>query len=251
MKTWLRTDFPLNRYAFEVPIRAITFDCAQTLIEVAWNPEFNLCEAARTIGLRLPQEAASAYRDLFQTRMPQFLEMNLKRSATEGRKFYEALTRDWLSNIGCESERAEDVTNAAEQLVFGPDTRVFQVYAETAEALKNLAAKDFVLGVISNWDYSLHRVLEMFGLDRYFSATVASLEEGVEKPDPKLFQIALAKLGCKAEETFHIGDDPIDDIQGATRSGIRAALIDRTQVANLPGRLSSLLQISEAIACLD
>jgi putative hydrolase of the HAD superfamily len=234
-----------------VPIKAITFDCAQTLVDVAWNPEFSLCQAARFIGLNLPQGAELSYSALYKSRFPQFLQMNLTRSAVEARKFHERLSRDWLAEIGLDPERASELTSAAEHLIFGPDSTVFRVYSETVEALRSLRANNFVLGVVSNWDYSLHRVLDMFGLTRFISAAVASLEEGVEKPDPKLFEIALAKLGCRPEETLHIGDDPIDDIEGARNSGIRALLIDRTRAANIPGRLSSLLQVPEAIACLD
>jgi FMN phosphatase YigB (HAD superfamily) len=233
-----------------VPIKAITFDCAQTLVEVAWNPEFSLCQAARAIGISLPQDAELRYSTLYKMRLPQFVQMNLARSAAEGRLFYERLSRDWLAEIGCDPGRAAEVTATAENLIFGPDSTVFRVYSETVEALRSLRAKNFVLGVVSNWDYSLHRVLDMFGLSMFLTTAVASLEEGVEKPDPKLFEIALARLGCRPEETFHVGDDPVDDIQGAGASGIRAALIDRTRDASIPARLSSLLQISEAIECL-
>jgi REG-2-like HAD superfamily hydrolase len=234
-----------------VQIKAITFDCAQTLIDVAWKPELYLCRAAKSIGLELPERASEAYGALYQERLPQFFEVNLLRSSQEGRKFYELLNHDWLKELGCDSSRASELTNAAEDLIFGPGSSVFRIYAETVEALKNLRSKNFILGVVSNWDYSLHRVLEMFGLSRFITASVASLEEGIEKPDPRLFEIVLSKLGCRPEETFHVGDDPIDDIQGAERSGMRAALIDRTRAADIPGRLNSLLQISEAIACLD
>ena len=87
----------------------------------------------------------------------------------------------------------------------------------------------------------------MFGLTDYFEHVVASLEEGVEKPDPRLFQIVLDRLGVEAENALHVGDSPRDDWQGATDAGMRALVIDRGNPAPSEARITSLAQLPEAV----
>jgi putative hydrolase of the HAD superfamily len=60
------------------------------------------------------------------------------------------------------------------------------------------------------------------GLDRYVDALVVSEEAGVSKPDPGIFEIALERLGCAADEAVMVGDSWAADIIGARAAGIRA-----------------------------
>ncbi|HXH61298.1 MAG TPA: HAD-IA family hydrolase, partial [Fimbriimonadaceae bacterium] len=99
----------------------------------------------------------------------------------------------------------------------------------------------------SNWDNSLHRTLEMHDLTRYFDAVVASLEEGVEKPDPRIFQIALERLGVPPESALHVGDNPVDDWQGAKSAGIKALVIDRDNETQSDILINSLHQLAEML----
>jgi putative hydrolase of the HAD superfamily len=105
--------------------------------------------------------------------------------------------------------------------------------------------------VISNWDYSLHRVLKMFGIYERFVVVKASLEEGVEKPDPRLFQITLQEAGFSPHETFHVGDDLVDDVEGANRFGIRSTLIDRSLAKTERPVICTLADLPEAFGWID
>src|SRR5258708_2366530 len=53
-----------------------------------------------------------------------------------------------------------------------------------------------------------------------------SQEEGVEKPDPRIFEIALARCGARPEATVHVGDFYHVDVEGARAAGLRAVLLD-------------------------
>ncbi|MEM3011015.1 MAG: HAD-IA family hydrolase, partial [Candidatus Bathyarchaeia archaeon] len=67
-----------------------------------------------------------------------------------------------------------------------------------------------------------------------------SAEVGWRKPHPKIFQEALRRLGAKAEETVFVGDNPIDDVQGAKNVGMKAIFI--------PSQFSSL-EDSQKASC--
>jgi len=59
------------------------------------------------------------------------------------------------------------------------------------------------------------------GFEPYFAAIVVSEDAGFEKPDPRIFHTALAKLGVDAKETVMIGDHTKGDIEGANRAGLK------------------------------
>ena len=59
-----------------------------------------------------------------------------------------------------------------------------------------------------------------------FDVIFDSHREGVEKPDPRFFQIALERSGARAESTMHVGDLYHVDVAGARAAGITPALLD-------------------------
>jgi putative hydrolase of the HAD superfamily len=64
------------------------------------------------------------------------------------------------------------------------------------------------------------RVREQWPLDIRFDAVVISCEVGVSKPDPRIYQLCLDRLGLPARETLFV-DDRADNIEGAARVGLR------------------------------
>ena len=62
--------------------------------------------------------------------------------------------------------------------------------------------------------------LKVLKLAPYVQALVTSEEAGVEKPHPRIFQLALKKLGILPGEACLVGDDPVADVEGANRVGI-------------------------------
>ena len=67
--------------------------------------------------------------------------------------------------------------------------------------------------------------LEGMGIRRYFDLIVTSAEEGVAKPDPGIFRIALNRAGCAPEQAFMIGDRIDNDIVPAKQMGMKTVRI--------------------------
>ena len=93
-------------------------------------------------------------------------------------------------------------------------------------ALERLRARVPRLVVVSNANGRLHVVMERLGLARFFDVMLDSHLEGVEKPDPRLFELALERAGGRKETTLHVGDFYWIDVQGARAAGLRAVLLD-------------------------
>ncbi len=98
-------------------------------------------------------------------------------------------------------------------------------YPEVAGALESLKRR-FKIGVISNADTKpLRGNLEDAGLS--FDTVVTSESAQAYKPDPRIFEQALAKLSLTPEQVAHVGDSPEEDIAPAKALGMTAVWIKR------------------------
>jgi HAD superfamily hydrolase (TIGR01509 family) len=100
------------------------------------------------------------------------------------------------------------------------------VPAEVLPALAALRAKGLRLVVLSNANGTLHRAFDRLGLTSSFDLIFDSHLEGVEKPDPRFFHIALQRAGADAGTTMHVGDLYHVDVVGARAAGLTPALLD-------------------------
>ena len=99
------------------------------------------------------------------------------------------------------------------------------VPTETRDALRRLQAAGLRLGVVSNSEGRVHEALDAAGLREFFDAVVDSGLVGIEKPDPRIFHIALEELGVRPEEAIYVGDLYDVDVLGARAAGIDAVLL--------------------------
>ena len=86
--------------------------------------------------------------------------------------------------------------------------------------------ESFRLGIVSNASGSVRAAFERIGLARYFEVIVDSGVEGVEKPDPRIFRLALERMGERAERAAYVGDIYHVDVIGARAAGLRPVLLD-------------------------
>ena len=82
------------------------------------------------------------------------------------------------------------------------------------------------VAAISNSNGSVASVLAAVGLGPYLDFVVDSGEVGIEKPDPRIFELALARADVAPAEAAYIGDFYSIDVKGATAAGLRAVLLD-------------------------
>jgi putative hydrolase of the HAD superfamily len=122
----------------------------------------------------------------------------------------------------------------------------FRAYPEVPGVLARLRAGGARLAVVSNWDVSLHDVLERTGLRALVDAVVISAELGAAKPDPAIFRAALDRLGATATEAIHVGDSVEHDIAGARAAGLEAVLVARNG-AEAPAGLRVVASLDELL----
>ena len=100
---------------------------------------------------------------------------------------------------------------------------------EAVSTLMRLKSEGAIVGVISNFDYRLYRILDGLGVAKHLDSVTISSEAGYAKPDPAVFGVALAKHGLSPSAALHVGDVEQLDVIGARAAGLMAVLFDPQQ----------------------
>jgi len=200
--------------------RAIFFDAGNTLLQI------NYVAVAEQLGLRgvprSPEEVAQA-----EYRARVRLDPHLAPGAsTENRSVAGNYFRYLLEELGItdpETSRALAEWRRSYNLPVGLWN---QADPEAESVLRRLHAEGVGAGVISNSNGSVRQILEELGLARYLDFILDSAVVGVEKPDPRIFGLALAAARVRPEAAVYIGDLYSVDVLGARRAGLKAILLD-------------------------
>lgn len=80
------------------------------------------------------------------------------------------------------------------------------------------------LVALTNGNADVHRI----GMGHYFVAAHSAVEVGAAKPERPMFEAAASSTGVPLETLIHVGDDPVTDVTGAARHGLRAIWLNRS-----------------------
>lgn len=103
---------------------------------------------------------------------------------------------------------------------------LWEVVPDEVRSLLDRASGRYRMAVISNANGTVRAKLERVGLAGYFEAILDSHEEGIEKPDPRIFKRAMERLGARPEDSLYVGDFYHIDVVGARAAGMEAVLLD-------------------------
>jgi len=136
------------------------------------------------------------------------------------------------------------------------------LFPDTIPAVEKLGKSNYVLGIVGNtlfWPSSYTRfILEKLGLARYLKLQVYADEDGVSKPDRRIFLRFCEKASVSPDEVLHVGDSIVEDVGGAISASMKVALVDRARRESEPlvlkrvglAIIGSLEQIPQAVEML-
>ena len=208
-------------------IFTITFDMDDTL----WDFQ-SAMENALTVTLERLRDMApgDAARQLTVQRMMAIRDevaSELGEGATTQEEIrYTAMVRT-LERVGF---RARGAAEELYRLYWEARVAGARPYDYVAGVLAELKGR-FRLGIISNGN----NTPQMVGLDDVFDFTVFAHECGFPKPDPRIFEFALAKFGDKPESVAHVGDSLPSDVLGANNYGALSVWLNRDGIVNETG----------------
>jgi putative hydrolase of the HAD superfamily len=124
----------------------------------------------------------------------------------------------------------------------------WSVYSDVAPTLAALREGGYALAIVSNWDSTLGRLLDVHGLSSSFSAILISAIEKSAKPHAEIFHRACERLGLGTEEALHVGDSLEEDYRGARAAGLSALLLDREgRHSDVEERIATLAELPERL----
>ncbi len=200
-------------------IRAVFFDIGNTLFFYNYPFLSDLLKERFEID-RHPQELEAVHYSLNEV---------IQQKVKEHRD-HQTLVREvyalWLDELGVDGERIPRIVD-----VVGAHPFPHMFWARIGEGVRDtlewLRERHVKLGVISNAEGQIQRLLEHVGVHEYFGVVLDSKVVGVEKPDVRIFEKALDALGVAADEALHVGDLVEADVRGARDAGITPVLVDR------------------------
>ncbi len=203
------------------PLDCVLFDAGDTLLAPAPSFQGRFVAVAADQGLPL-EEAAVDAAIAAAVRAAAWPE-DWTDPATQ-REFWMGFYREILTSLG----HADDGLQLAEALFASfSDPASYQLFDDVRPALEELAGRGITLGVVSNFEPWLADILALQGIDHLFATVAISGVLGVAKPDPGIFEAALAEAGADPSATVHVGDQPANDVAAARAVGITPVLIDR------------------------
>lgn len=135
-----------------------------------------------------------------------------------------SLQTDFLRENGCSVTELQS-KNILECCYSVVTTNINKVANPELESLSERCP----LVLVTNFYGNMNSVLKEFGLDGYFTGIVESAVEGVRKPNPDIFRIAVNRLGVLPADTVMIGDSLSKDILPAMEVGCKSVWLKGEQ----------------------
>lgn len=224
-------------------VETVFLDAGGVLVNPNWR---RVAEAFARHGLSVTAEALAAAEPLAKHSMDTVEYVTNTGDSSRARRYFDLV----FEGAGVAEGREREAALAEIREYHARENLWEDVPADVPEALSRLRAAGLRLAVVSNSNGRLRELLGRLGLLDPFAVVVDSHEEGAEKPDPRLFEIALKRAGARPERTLHVGDFYEIDVVGARAAGLQAALLD---VAGLYAgrdcpRFPSLLALADRVA---
>jgi HAD superfamily hydrolase (TIGR01549 family) len=105
----------------------------------------------------------------------------------------------------------------------------YALFDDVRPTLASLADAGLQLGIVSNFEAWLEEWFGIHELLETFPVRVISGIEGIEKPDERIYRLALERAGVDASEAAYVGDNPEFDVDPPTAIGMFAVLVDRRE----------------------
>lgn len=131
-----------------------------------------------------------------------------------------------LNQLGFAAEPEDDAVRKAVNISFQGYFQSLKPRPCASRTLKKLSS-GYALALVSNFTYApvVYAGLRKLRFSSYFNCILVSDDVGWRKPHPRIFEEALKRLDKSVEQAVFVGDNPMEDIQGAKGIGMKAIFI--------------------------
>jgi putative hydrolase of the HAD superfamily len=210
-----------------MPVRAVLFDAGETLVHPAPSfPELFSRVLVASGHDRSPRAVVDASRAVFSRFSEAARDNDLWTTSPEASaRFWKGVYARMLDELAI--QQANGLADTLYETF--TDHRNYALFDDVAPTLDALDADGLTLGIVSNYEAWLDELLRSLGVRDRFRVVVISGIVGIEKPDPRIFTLALDDLGISAGHVAYVGDNPEFDIAPPAALGMTPVLIDRRE----------------------
>jgi putative hydrolase of the HAD superfamily len=232
-----------------MPIEHVFFDAGETLLRP--YPSFGelFSVTARDHGVAIDADEVNEVR----RRLAPFLLELAEDSGVDqpsllperSYDFWGYVYRRFLAELGFEDE-----TLVRRLFEVFSDSASYKLYDDSLPTLLDLQSRGYRLGLISNFEGWLEKLLIELEVGHLFDTTVISAVEGIEKPDPAIYHLALERSGASPDRSVMVGDSPANDVEPSAQVGMIPVLLDRSgSYATLDGypKVTSLKELPDVL----
>jgi putative hydrolase of the HAD superfamily len=200
-------------------LETVFLDAGGVLVFPNWS---RISDALASHGVQVAPDTLAAAEPIAKRRLDESDTIKVTNDAGRGWLYFNLI----LSQAGVPITPDTDAA-LAELHAYHQESNLWELVPDDVlPALAALRARGLKLTVVSNANGKLRAVFDRLALAGCVDCLLDSHEEGFEKPDPRFFEVALARSGAEREKTIHVGDIYQVDVVGARAAGLRGVLLD-------------------------
>ena len=203
------------------PVRAVIFDAGNTLLRMNYSV---IADHLRTHGRAASPEQVEEAELRARVRLDRHLTPGA--GSTESTVTHGRYLRYLLEHLAITDDGEIDAIARWRRGYNLPVGLWNRADPEALAAIRRVRETGRVAGVISNSNGSVRSILEETGLAAHLDFIIDSSVVGVEKPDPRIFQLGLREAGVAPAEAVYVGDLYSVDVLGARAAGLDGILLD-------------------------
>jgi putative hydrolase of the HAD superfamily len=168
-------------------------------------------------------------------------------SDEESHRFWTFVYKRCLDELGVQYNSLPD-----ELYKVFTDTATYRLYDDALPAIEQLRAAGYRIGLISNYEGWLEELLVELEVGDVFDVSVISGLVGLEKPDVRIYELAIESAGVSPSSAVHVGDSVVLDVEPARAAGMEAILLDRAgdHTGHTGPRVRTLAELPDLVAAL-
>jgi putative hydrolase of the HAD superfamily len=205
--------------------RAVFFDVGETLVHPRPSyPELFARVVADAGHPRSAEDVTDASRVVLRRFSEAARDRSLWTTSPErSRAFWTSVYEHMLQRLGLPTD------DGLADTLYGAftDRSNYELFEDVAPTIDALEPDVEVLGIVSNFEAWLDELLVDLGVRDRFAVRVISGLEGIEKPDPRIYELAMERAGVRPDESAYVGDNPEFDVDPPAALGMFPVLVDR------------------------
>jgi len=202
---------------------ALTFDAGGTLFHLAEPPGVTYSRIAAAHGIELDPDATTTAFQAVWNHLPRPAHTHPEPRPDDDMGWWRLLVEAIFQNLQIPIEKSFPAF-FQELYDFYGTAQAWHLDAEALPLLRQ-ARERFQIGLLSNYDKRLRRLVKGHGMERFFDFLIISSEIGADKPHPEIFRAAADAAAVPPYRMLHIGDDAECDEVGARTAGFHTWLL--------------------------